>query len=439
MTSVGVLVAPAWQPSRRACDQRSSNTAGRGWHDENVAAGRKLLRGGAALAGAAGAAGVLASAAGSIGAASYLARRLLTPERQRTDNCLILAIDDPEPGTIVLDVTEETILPGRYGIWTDSGRGHLRVGEILRIDLPEGRVTRRLESVDVGEARPGPARWNGFYYGQRPDLSLGLPTTDVLVRTDIGQLPAWLVPAAAGTEALEGIRNRWAVCLHGRGGTREECLRVVPVLHRLDITTLISCYRNDEGAPPSPDGRYNLGLSEWRDAEAAVRFAVERGASEVILVGWSMGAAISLQMLDRSPLASHVGALVFDGPVIDWGNVIAHHARLARVPQPLTDLTRALMGARWARRLVGVHEPLDVADTNWQHRSGELRHRMLIIHSLEDDFVPAGPATALAAARPDLVRFEPWPASAHTKEWNTDPQRWEAVVTDFLSPPATDP
>lgn len=407
-------------------------TGALGWHDENVAAGRKLLQGGAAIAGAAAGAGALASAAGTIGAASYLARRLLTPERERLDNCVILAVD-PDAGTITLDVTEETILSGRYGIWTDNGRGHLRVGGIVRIDLPERRVTRRLESVDVGAARPGPARWNGFYYGQRPDLSLGLPTTDVLVTTDIGVLPAWLVPAEAGADGgHEDDRSRWAICLHGRGGTREECLRAVPVLHRLGITTLIPCYRNDAGAPPSPDGRYNLGLSEWRDADAAVRFALAHGASDVILVGWSMGAAISLQMLDRSPMANHVSALVFDGPVIDWGDVIAHHARLARVPRPLTDLTRALLGARWARRLVGVHEPLDVADTNWQHRSGELRHRMLIIHSLEDDFVPVGPATALAAARPDIVRFEAWPASAHTKEWNTDPDRWQAVVADFL-------
>ena len=39
---------------------------------------------------------------------------------------------------------------------------------------------------------------------------------------------------------------------------------------------------------------------------------------------------------------------------------------------------------------------------------------------------------ALAAARPDLVRLEPWTAGRHTKEWNTDPERWDDVVTSFV-------
>jgi pimeloyl-ACP methyl ester carboxylesterase len=176
-----------------------------------------------------------------------------------------------------------------------------------------------------------------------------------------------------------------------------------------------------------------LGLSEWRDAEAAVRFAVGRGAKDVVLMGWSMGGAIALQMLDQSELACRVGSVVLNAPVIDWGHVIRHHAELHRVPAPLSALTTSLIGAPWARRLVGVRQSLDVAQTNWEDRSDELNHRMLIIHSADDDFVPIAPAQALAARRPDLVRLEAWSGAGHTKEWNTDPGRWEYVVTDFLA------
>jgi hypothetical protein len=91
------------------------------------------------------------------------------------------------------------------------------------------------------------------------------------------------------------------------------------------------------------------------------------------------------------------------------------------------------MGKRWARRLVGVHEAVDVARTDWVARAGELRHRILLVHSLDDEFVPSGPSERLAAARPDLVRFEPWHTARHTKEWNTEPERWEALVRDFVS------
>jgi hypothetical protein len=80
-----------------------------------------------------------------------------------------------------------------------------------------------------------------------------------------------------------------------------------------------------------------------------------------------------------------------------------------------------------------VHDPVDVAKTNWEARSGELRHPMLIIHSVDDEFVPVGPSERLAKARPDLVRFEPWQTARHCKEWNVDPDRWERAVAQFVS------
>jgi hypothetical protein len=146
-----------------------------------------------------------------------------------------------------------------------------------------------------------------------------------------------------------------------------------------------------------------------------------------------MGGAIILQTLDRSWLSDRVSAVVLDAPVIDWADVLRHHGSINRIPGPVGGLSRSLIGRRWARRLVGVHEPIDVALTNWEHRADELKHRTLLIHSLDDEFVPAGPSASLAAKRPDLVRFEPWREARHTKEWNVDPERWDAVVRAFLA------
>ena len=58
---------------------------------------------------------------------------------------------------------------------------------------------------------------------------------------------------------------------------------------------------------------------------------------------------------------------------------------------------------------------------------------MLVMHSDGDDFVPIGPAVALAGRRPDLVRFERWQVARHCREWNDDPRRWERALGDFLS------
>jgi pimeloyl-ACP methyl ester carboxylesterase len=362
----------------------------------------------------------------SIGAAAYFARRVLTPDPERPDDTEILAVD---AATVTLGITAETVVRGRYGLWLDHSSGHARVGDVLERDDAAGTVRREVLGVDRGRLTPGFGRWNGYYHGGPPQASLGLATDHVAVDTELGPMPAWLIRAPAGTARAGGT---WAVHVHGRGARREECLRGVPPLHALGVTSLVPSYRNDVGAPAGPDGRYNLGLSEWRDVEEACLYAVAQGAREIVLVGWSMGGAIVLQMLDRSWVADVVTRVVLDAPVIDWTDVLAHHARRNKVPAPVGRLSRSLMGRSWARRLVGVHDPVDVAKTNWEARADELRHRILLIHSGDDEFVPVGPSERLARARPDLVRFEPWATARHTKEWNLDPARWEAAVADFV-------
>ncbi len=390
---------------------------------------QRVARKSLVTAAGAGVAAVALSAVGIVSAATYFARKIVTPDLLKPDDTQILGFEDD---SVTLGLTPETEQPGRYGLWFDSGQGHARVGLVLDVDQASGRVRRVLEGVDFGDLRVGPARWNQYYFAGDPQDTLGLPSHDVEIASELGMLAAWEVPADVELSA-GGAKDRWAILVHGRGAERGECLRAVPVLHDLGFTALIPMYRNDFGAPPSPDGRYNLGLSEWRDCEAALLYAVDAGAREIVLFGWSMGGAIVLQTLDRSWLSDRVNAVVLDAPVIDWADVLRHHGALNKIPGPIGSLSRSLIGQQWARRLVGVHEPIDVALTNWENRAGELKHRTLLIHSLDDDFVPAGPSISLAAKRPDLVRFEPWQHARHTKEWNVDPQRWDAVVRGFLT------
>lgn len=357
-------------------------------------------------------------------AAAVFARKVLTPDRRRPDDTVVVAVEDD---AVVLGTTPETVVPGRYGLWLDGGHGHARVGELLARDDRALTVRRQLLGVDEGTLRPGPARWNSYYYGLPPERSLGLATEHVAVDGEIGPLPAWHLPAP------EGSGREWAVLVHGRGARREECLRAVAPLHAAGLDVLVPLYRNDEGAPAGPDGRYNLGLSEWRDVEAAVAYALERGATRVVLGGWSMGGAIVLQFLDRSDLSAAVERVFLDGPVVDWKDVLAHHARLNHVPAPISALARALMGRRWGKLAVGIRDVLDVAATDWVTRAEDLHHPVLLVHSADDEFVPVGPSRALARARPDLVTFAEWRMARHCKEWNTDPGRWEAAVRRFVT------
>ena len=381
----------------------------------------------------------------SLGAAWYFARVLLTPEREKPDNTVVLDVDTEE-ATITLRLDDETGVRGHYGLWLDGGRTHVRVGDVLALEPEQRRVTRELLAVDLGTPAPGPGRWTSHIYVGDPTAALGIPSRDVVVDGELGPLPAWVVEAATvesdvgtsgtpdPTARATAPARRWAVLVHGRGAMRQECLRAVPVLHDLGITCLVPSYRNDSLAPASPDGLLALGLTEWRDVDASIRHCLHQGAEEVLLVGWSMGGAIVLQTLAHSTYRDRIPGVVLDGPVIDWVEVIEHQARTRRLPRALVDLVRALLGDRWTSRLlVGAEQPLDLALTRWHVRADEIERPVLLIHSHDDDVVPVGASLALARARPDLVRFEPWEDARHVKEWNVDPDRWNQVVAEFVT------
>ncbi|HEU5242116.1 MAG TPA: alpha/beta hydrolase, partial [Ornithinibacter sp.] len=77
-----------------------------------------------------GATTAVASGAGSLAAAAYFARRVLTPDRRRPDDVVVRSVG---PSSVVLGANDETVVPGRYGLWTDGGSGHARLGDVVRL------------------------------------------------------------------------------------------------------------------------------------------------------------------------------------------------------------------------------------------------------------------------------------------------------------------
>ena len=356
---------------------------------------------------------------GTVGVSGYFVRQVVTPETP-VDGTTV-----HEVGTdhVVFGSDPESIAPGRYGLWQNGFETHARLGEVLDID--GDRVTRRLDGVDFGALEPGPARWSGYYFCGPPATSLPVTLEEITIDTPLGAAPAWVATASGS--------DRWAVLVPGRGAQPGETLRAVPVLHQLGISSVIPCYRNDIGAPRSSDHRYHLGLTEWEDVEAAVRYAAAHGAREVLLFGWSMGGATVLQLLDRSRTAELVSRIVLDSPVVSWAPVLDFHAGEHRLPRLISQLGARLLRSPLRGALAGLGEPVDIRATDWVRRADELHRPMLLIHSAVDEFVPYAPSAALAAARPDLVQLETWDVARHCREWNVDPARWERVVTDFCA------
>jgi hypothetical protein len=145
-----------------------------------------------------------------------------------------------------------------------------------------------------------------------------------------------------------------------------------------------------------------------------------------------MGGAIAMQAVSRSWTAERVKGIVLDAPVLDWRDVLTHQARMNRVPSAVGKLGQSVLSHRPVWRLVGTEAPLNLDRLDWVTRNAELTHPVLLIHSKDDEFVPAGPSQRFAQARPDLVTYLSIDGARHTKEWNVDPATWDAAVARFV-------
>jgi alpha-beta hydrolase superfamily lysophospholipase len=377
-----------------------------------------------AVATAVAVAGVLGAAALASGLVTVLvARAVIVPPSRRTEDVRILGVD-LDRGLITLSATPDSQLPGTYSFWFDQDAGEARLGEI--VERAEHTVTRRVLSVEFGDleaARSG--RFNGWVYLTPDDLSVAYE--DVAIRTPLGDAPAWLVPADPATAS-----KRWMIGVHGRAVKRSEVLRAVPVFREAGFDSLIVSYRNDGEAPRSADYRYALGDREWIDVEEAMRYALDHGAEELVLMGWSMGGATVLQALTRSLYRDRVIGVVLESPVVDWIATLDFQVTLRRLPPIVRYPVLAMFRSRWGGILTGLAEPLDLDRMDFVRRARELRTPILLLHSDDDGFVPSTASRALAVARPDIVTFVPFEVARHTKLWNYDPERWEGAIRDWL-------
>ena len=370
---------------------------------------------------AAGAIGTIAAATAAV-VTLLVARTVVMPPRRRPEDTRILSIDGAGD-LVTLSSTADSRLPGEYSLFFAEGSGHARVGDIVA-QTPD-TVIRRLLGVDRGDlARARRGRFSGWFY--TGPVELGFAFEDVAIETELGPAPGWLVPADMPS-------SRWVIGVHGRAVRREETLRAVPVFRAAGYTSLLVSYRNDEDAPASPDGRYGLGDSEWHDIAAAIRFAVDRGATDIVLMGWSMGGATVLQTVTRSDLAGVVRGIVLDSPVIDWVTALRFQGELLGLPSPIRSGVIALLGMKWAGRLTGQHAPIDLKRLDFVRRSADLHVPILLMHSDDDRFIPATASLALAAARPDIVTYERFTVAGHTRLWNFDRDRWNHAIAHWLA------
>ncbi|MEU9109069.1 hypothetical protein AB0D54_33035 [Streptomyces xanthophaeus] len=360
---------------------------------------------------------LLGAGAAAVAAGRYAADAALRPEPGRPlPDGPRLSVHSAADGRVTLTRSLGSLRPGTYGL-TAPGV-HAVVGPVLP-DAPHGpdTVVRRLLSVTHGHLRPGTrvTLTPQVHLGD-PRTALGLEHADVDVPGELGALPAWFVP---------GGRDTWVITVHGLGSSREHPMVVMPFLHRQRLPVLDLAYRGDLGAPASPDGLGHLGESEWRDLDAAIRYALRYGARRVVLHGWSTGATMALHAAERSALAGRIAGLVLDSPVLDWHATLRGLAAARRTPAALLPL--AVRSAEGRAGLRAGRQPPG-ADP------AALRIPVLLFHGPDDTLAPWEPSRRLAEARPDLVTLHTVREAGHGAMWNADPAGYEEALRRFLTP-----
>ncbi|QKS88554.1 alpha/beta hydrolase family protein [Curtobacterium flaccumfaciens] len=343
---------------------------------------------------------------------------------------------ESDADSVRLPITDDTVRPGEYGLWHD-GPGHTTVGPVLEVDEAAGFVRRAVvRTTGVVSSR---VRWSGHVH---PDpAAMDVDWSEVSLPTPVGPAPAWVVrpgpdgaarPDRGAAQGAGSVAARtWAVHVHGIRTTRVTALRTVPASLELGWTSIVPSFRGDGEAPW--EGRAShLGAREWADVEAALDHAVANGAERLVIVGWSMGATITHELLARSAHRDRLAGIVLVAPALDWAVTVRSQARRAGLPGPVVGAALGAMATPGLCRLVGLRSPVDVRALSWLRAPRQLPPTLLI-HSTGDTTVPFSASQEFADAHPGTVTLAVSEPAEHAWERNVDADWFDRTITTWAS------
>ena len=244
---------------------------------------------------------------------------------------------------------------------------------------------------------------------------------EVTYESPLGDMPALYLPAGGET---------WVIHVHGKGATPAEAEHLFAPIQQAGFPQLSIAYRNDDGVPADPSGYYQYGATEWEDVAAAVDYAFENGAENIVLSGFSTGASHVMSFMLNRSLDSVVGVLM-DSPNVNMGETVSYRASQTDMPVlPMTVPPTLTATAKFITSMrIGVNwkaiDYIASADVS-------IRQPVLVHHGTADDSVPISESLELAEARPDMVRLITVPDAGHVGSYDVAPEEYVAEVLAFL-------
>jgi pimeloyl-ACP methyl ester carboxylesterase len=322
-------------------------------------------------------------------------------------------------GRVTLQTTTKTVNDDwrKDGIWGIRWSGGCaQISEILRSS--NQHVIRKFIPL-TGNLKCGDmVRVDACAFPDDPHEAFGVPIQKVSFSSPLSTFPAYFI---------NGSHNTWFIFVHGkrdyppRGPIR--AYPIIPLITELGLPSLIITYRNDIGVTASSDGFHWYGLTEWKDLEGAIKYAMDNGAEDIILVGYSMGGAIVMNFMYQSGLARKVRGIILDAPMLDLNATIDHGAEQLHLPNFITSLSKFIARLRFN---------IDWKKLNYLNYVDKLTVPVLLFHGDDDTTIPFETSEALANTRPDIVKYYRVHGATHIRSWNMNPSKYEDAVRDFL-------
>lgn len=340
-------------------------------------------------------------------------------EPKRGNRPFDLKVTNVGEGRVTLQTTSKTVNDDwrKDGIWglRWSG-GCAQVSEIL--NSGNQGVVRKFIPLKGNLKCGDMVRVDAFAFPDDPQEAFGVPIQKVSFSSPLSKFPAYFI---------NGAHNTWVIFVHGkrdyppRGPIR--AYPIIPLITELGLPALIITYRNDIGVPANSDGFHLHGLTEWKDLEGSVKYAMDHGAENLILVGFSMGGAIVMNFMYQSKLAKKVRGIILDAPMLDLDVTIDHGAKQLHLPNFFTSLSKFIARIRFN---------IDWKNLNYLNQADKLSVPILLFHGDADNTIPVETSKALADARPDIVKYYCVRGATHIRSWNMNPSMYEGAVRDFL-------